>query len=64
MDPNRPSRKFSEPKPLEDTVDVETKEKQRLRQERLNTVTEVDEVELEKKTAQRAEEARKRREAQ
>ncbi|XP_017143772.2 uncharacterized protein CG45076 isoform X1 [Drosophila miranda] len=58
LDPNRPSRKFSAPRPLEDPVDLESKEKQRLRQERLLTVNEeaLDEVEVEKKRAQNASE--------
>lgn len=62
MDPYRPSRKFSAPRPLEDPIDDETKEKQRLRQERLMTVNEedLDHVELEKKKAQRADEAKRR----
>lgn len=64
LDPNRPSRKFSAPRPLEDEIDVEAKEKQRLRQERLLTVNEeaVDELEVEKKRAQRADEAKRREE--
>lgn len=64
LDPNRPSRKFSAPRPLEDEIDVEAKEKQRLRQERLLTVNEegVDDLEVEKKRAQRADEAKRREE--
>lgn len=62
LDPNRPSRKFSAPRPLEDAIDLESKEKQRLRQERLLTVNEeaVDELEVEKKRAQRAADEAKR----
>lgn len=64
LDPNRPSRKFSAPRPLEDPLDVEAKEKQRLRQERLLTVNEeaLDEVDLEKKRAQKADEDKRREE--
>lgn len=61
LDPFRPSRKFSEPQSLENSVDVDTKEKQRLRQERLLTVNEeaLDEIELEKKKAQRIDDAKR-----
>ncbi|XP_034130035.1 uncharacterized protein CG45076 isoform X2 [Drosophila guanche] len=64
LDPNRPTRKFSAPRPLEDPVDVESKEKQRLRQERMLTVNEepLDEVEVEKKRAQNASEEKRREE--
>ncbi|XP_041449480.1 uncharacterized protein CG45076 isoform X2 [Drosophila obscura] len=64
LDPNRPTRKFSAPRPLEDPVDLESKEKQRLRQERLLTVNEeaLDEVEVEKKRAQNASEEKRREE--
>jgi len=64
LDPNRPSRKFSAPRPLEDEIDLESKEKQRLRQERLLTVNEeaLDEIDLEKKKAQKADEAKRREE--
>lgn len=64
LDPNRPSRKFSSTASLEDHAveDAEMKEKQRLRQERLMTVNEedLDQVEVEKKRAQRADEAKLR----
>lgn len=62
LDPHRPSRKFSAPRPLEDQIDVDAKEKQRLRGERLMAVTEelVDEIELEKKKTQRIEDSKRR----
>lgn len=63
MDPYRPSRKFSAPRPLEEPEeDEEMKEKQRLRQERLMTLNEevLDVVELEKKKAQRLDEKKRR----
>lgn len=55
LDPFRPSRKFSQPKPLEDEADVELKEKKAARAERLNVLSEetADEIALEKKKAQR-----------
>lgn len=53
LDPYRPSRKFSAPLSLDDPVGEETKEKQRLRQERLMTVREdvLDEIQLVKHKA-------------
>lgn len=53
LDPYRPSRKFSAPLSLDDHAGEETKEKQRLRHERLMTVGEevLDEIQLEKKKA-------------
>lgn len=55
LDPFRPSRKFSEPKPLEDEADAELREKKAARAERLNVLSEetLDEIALEKKAAQR-----------
>lgn len=60
LDPNRPSRKFSQPKPLEDQVDADFREKKAARADRLNALAEetVDEIALEKKKAQRLEAAR------
>lgn len=59
LDPNRPSRKFSEPKKAEDP-NLEVKEKQAARWDRLNALAEetVDEIALEKKKAQQLESAR------
>lgn len=59
MDPNRPSRKFSQPKNAEDP-DADVKEKQAARWERLNALGDdaVDEIALEKKKAQRLETVR------
>lgn len=55
LDPFRPSRKFSQPKPLEDEADIELAEKKAARAERLNVLSEetFDEIALEKKKAQR-----------
>lgn len=55
LDPFRPSRKFSQPKSLEDEADLELKDKQAARAERLNVLSEetLDEIALEKKKAQR-----------
>lgn len=58
MDPCRPSRKFSAPRPLEETRDEdEIKEKKRLRQERLMAVAEehTDGSVLEKQRTKREE---------
>ncbi|XP_049304368.1 uncharacterized protein CG45076 isoform X4 [Bactrocera dorsalis] len=62
LDPYRPSRKFSTPPSLDDPVGEETKEKQRLRHERLMTVSEevLDEIQLEKKKALITDELRER----
>lgn len=58
LDPYRASRKFTESKPSEDP-NVELKEKQAARAGRMtNMQAAVDEVELEKKKAQRQEAAR------
>lgn len=59
LDPNRPSRKFSQPK-QSDEPDNEVKDKMAARWERLNALAEenVDEIALEKKKAQRLEAAR------
>lgn len=60
LDPFRPSRKFSQPKPLEEEADAELREKKTARADRLNALAEetVDEIALEKKKAQRLEAAR------
>lgn len=54
MDPNRPSRKFSQPKQA-DEPDNDVKDKMAARWERLNALAEenADEIALEKKKAQR-----------
>ncbi len=57
LDPNRASRKFTQPKPLEDP-NIELKEKQAARLDRLNAFSEEDEIALEKKKAQRLEAAK------
>lgn len=59
LDPNRPSRKFSQPKQA-DEPDSEVADKMAARWERLNALAEenVDEIALEKKKAQRLEAAR------
>lgn len=59
LDPNRPSRKFSQPKQA-DEPDNEVKDKMSARWERLNALGEenADEIALEKKKAQRLEAAR------
>lgn len=59
LDPNRPSRKFSQPKQA-DEPDSEVKDKMTARWERLNALAEenVDEIALEKKKAQRLEATR------
>lgn len=55
LDPHRPSRKFTVPKPLEDP-NVELKEKQAERAKKLASLNEVDEIELEKIRAKRLDE--------
>lgn len=57
LDPNRASRKFTQPKPLEDP-NIELKEKQAARLDRLNALGDDDEIALEKKKAQRLEAAK------
>lgn len=55
LDPFRPTRKFSQPRPLEDEVDAVYQEKKAARAERLNAVPEekLDEIAAVKKKAQR-----------
>lgn len=55
LDPNRPSRKFAQAKESEDP-NLEIKAKQAARYDRFNTQS--DDVEVEKKKAQRLEAAR------
>lgn len=55
LDPHRPSRRFSQPKPLEDPLE-EIKLKQKARQDKLFTLSEEpivgDDIDLQKKRAQ------------
>ncbi|XP_063707053.1 uncharacterized protein CG45076 isoform X1 [Culicoides brevitarsis] len=55
LDPNRPSRKFTAPKPLEDPL-LDVKAKQAERAKKLASLNEVDEIELEKIRAKRLDE--------
>lgn len=55
LDPHRPSRKFTAPKPLEDP-NIELKAKQAERAKKLASLNEVDEIELEKIRAKRLDE--------
>lgn len=56
LDPFRPSRRFTQPLPLEDPS-ADIKEKQAARQERLGNTK--DDIDLEKVRAQRLEESKR-----